>query len=194
MRKLLAVVAVSASLLVGSAFAVDEYKIDPVHSSANFAVKHMMVSTVKGRFTDVEGTISFDPQDVTKSSVKAVIKTASLTTDNTQRDTHLKSPDFFDVTKYPEMKFESTKIEKRGDQYVAIGNLTIKDVTKQVEIPFTVNAGDLGGQKKLGADGAFAINRMDYHVDWNKMPGAVDKDIKIELNVEAGVPKAPAAK
>jgi polyisoprenoid-binding protein YceI len=192
MRKFLAVLTL-ASALVGSAFAADEYKIDPVHSSANFAVKHMMVSTVKGRFTDVTGTISFDPQDVTKSQVKAVIKTPSITTDNGQRDGHLKSPDFFDVAKFPEMKFESTKIEKRGDQYVAIGNLTIKDVTKQVEIPFTVNAAEMGGQKRLGVDGSFTINRFDYHVDWDKMPGIVDKQIKVELNVEASVPKAAPA-
>ncbi len=194
MRKFFAVFTVASVLLVGSAFGADEYKIDPVHSSAAFAVKHMMVSTVKGRFTDVEGTITYDPQDVTKSTVKAVIKTSSITTDNAQRDGHLKSPDFFDVAKYPEIKFESTKIEKRGDQYVAIGNLTIKDVTKQVEIPFTVNAAEVGGQKKLGADGSLTINRMDFHVDWDKMPGTVGKDIKIDLSVEANVPKADAKK
>ena len=193
MRKIFAIIPIAVGLLVGSAFAADDYKIDPVHSSANFAVKHMMVSTVNGRFTDVEGTISYDPQDVTKSTVKAVIKTASVTTDNAQRDNHVKSADFFDVAKYPEIKFESTKIEKRGEQLVAIGNLTIKDVTKQVELPFTVNTAEVGGQKKLGADATLTINRMDYHVDWDKMPGTVDKTIKITLNVEAGQPKAAAA-
>lgn len=193
MRKIFAIIPIAVGLLVGSAFAVDDYKIDPVHSSANFAVKHMMVSTVNGRFTDVEGTISYDPQDVTKSTVKAVIKTASVTTDNAQRDNHIKSTDFFDVAKYPEIKFESTKIEKRGEQLVAIGNLTIKDVTKQVELPFTVNTAEVGGQKKLGADATLTINRMDYHVDWDKMPGTVDKTIKITLNVEAGQPKAASA-
>ncbi len=194
MRKLIAVATLAAGLMVGTAFGADDYKIDPNHSSANFAVKHLMVSTVKGRFTDVEGTITYDASDVTKSKVTAVIKTATVTTDQAQRDAHLKSADFFDVTKYPEMKFESTKIEKRGDGYVAIGNLTMKDVTKQVEVPFTVTAGDMGGQKKMGVDASFTIDRMDYHVDWDKMPGAVDKTIKIELNVEAGVPKAPTGK
>jgi polyisoprenoid-binding protein YceI len=192
MRKKSAI-AVVVALMAASAFAADTYKIDPVHSSANFAVKHMMVSTVKGRFTDVEGEINYDPTDVTKSTVKAVIKTPTMTTDNAQRDAHVKSPDFFDVAKYPEIRFESTKIEKRGDQYVAIGNLTIKDVTKQVELPFTVNAAEMGGQKRLGADASLTINRMDYHVDWNKMPGTVDKDVKIELNIEASQPKAAAA-
>lgn len=185
MRKALAVVTLAASFLVGSAFGIDEYKIDPNHSSANFAVKHMMVSTVNGRFTNVEGTINYDPSDVTNSTVKAVIKTSTVTTDNNSRDNHLKSGDFFDVAKYPEIKFESTKIEKRGDQYVAIGNLTIKDVTKQVELPFTVNVAEMGGQKHLGADANLTINRMDYHVNWNKAPGTVDKNIKITLNIEA---------
>lgn len=193
MRKAFAVATLAASFLVGSAFGIDEYKIDPNHSSANFAVKHMMVSTVNGRFTDVEGTINYDPSDVTNSSVKAVIKTATITTDNGTRDNHLKSADFFDVAKYPEIKFESTKIEKRGDQYVAIGNLTIKDVTKQVELPFTVNVAEMNGQKHLGADASLTINRMDYHVDWNKAPGTVDKNIKITLNVEAAQPKPAAA-
>ena len=192
MRKAFAVVTLAAGLL-GSAFGADEFKIDPVHSSANFAVKHMQVSTVKGRFTDVEGTISYDGKDVTNSTVKAVIKTPSVTTDNAQRDNHVKSADFFDVAKYPEIKFESTKIEKRGDQYVIIGNLTIKDVTKRVEMPFTVNVAEVGGQKHLGADASLTINRMDYHVDWNKMPGVVDNTIKIDLNVEASQPKAAAA-
>jgi len=193
MRKAFAVVTLAAGLLVGSAFGADEYKINPVNSSANFAVKHLMVSTVKGRFSDVQGIISYDTSDITKSSVKAVIKTSTLATDNASRDTHVKSADFFDVEKYPEIKFESTKIEKRGDQYVAIGNLTIKDVTKQVELPFTVNTTEMGGQKSLGADATLTINRFDYHVDWDKMPGSVDKTVKIELNIEASQPKAAAA-
>src|SRR3569833_587646 len=115
MRKIFAIAALAESLL-GSAFGVDEYKIDPNHSSANFAVKHMMVSTVNGRFTNVEGTINYDPSDVTSSTVKAVSKSSTVTTDNGSRDNHLKSADFFDVAKYPEIKFESTKIEKRGEQ------------------------------------------------------------------------------
>ena len=141
----------------------------------------------------MQGVINYDPQDVTRSTVKAVIKTSTITTDNAKRDDDLKSPNFFDVTKYPEIKFESTKIEKRGDQYVAIGNLTIKDVTKQVELPFTVTTAELGGKKRLGSDATLTINRNDYHVDWNKMPGVVDDTVKIELNIEAGQPAAAAA-
>jgi polyisoprenoid-binding protein YceI len=193
MRKALIIATLAVSFLVGSAFGIDEYKIDPNHSSANFAVKHLMVSTVNGRFANVEGSINYDPKDVTNSSVKAVIKTATITTDNEKRDSDLKTgAGFFEVAKYPEIKFESTKIEKRGDQYVAIGNLTIKDVTKQVELPFTVNVAEMGGQKHLGADATLTINRMDYHVDWDKAPGMVDKTVKITLNIE-GKQASPAA-
>jgi polyisoprenoid-binding protein YceI len=194
MRKVFAIATLAAGFLVGSAFGIDEYKIDPVHSSANFAVKHLMVSTVNGRFPSVEGTINYDPKDVTNSTVKAVIKTPTITTDNETRDNDLKSAKYFDVAKYPEIKFESTKIEKRGDQYVAIGNLTIKDVTKQVELPFTVNVAEMGGQKHLGADATLTINRMDYHVDWDKVPGMVDKTVKITLNIEGKQAAAATAK
>jgi polyisoprenoid-binding protein YceI len=193
MRKVFAIATLAAGFLVGSAFGIDEYKIDPVHSSANFAVKHLMVSTVNGRFPSVEGTINYDPKDVTNSTVKAVIKTPTITTDNETRDNDLKSAKYFEVAKYPEIKFESTKIEKRGDQYVAIGNLTIKDVTKQVELPFTVNVAEMGGQKHLGADATLTINRMDYHVDWDKVPGMVDKTVKITLNIEGKQAAAAAA-
>jgi len=124
MGLLLAVVAVC-----GSALAADEYKIDPNHSSANFAVTHLMVSTVNGRFTAFEGKILYDDKDVTKSSVNVAIKTASINTDNTSRDNDLRSPGFFDAEKFPEITFQSKSIEKKGNDYVAHGTLTIKGVT-----------------------------------------------------------------
>lgn len=183
-------VAMSFSLLAvllfaASAFAAETYKIDSVHSSANFSVRHMMVSTVKGRFTEVQGTIVYDEKDVAKSSVKATIKTATINTDNGQRDVHLKSPDFFDAAKYPEIQFVSTKVEKRGDQLVAIGNLTIKDVTRQVELPFTVVSAEMGGKKRVGVDSAIKLNRYDYNVSYDPTGAAVGKDVAIDLNLEA---------
>lgn len=183
-----------ALTLSAAAFASDEYKIDPAHSSANFSVRHMMVSTVKGRFTDVSGAIVYDEKDITKSSVTAVIKTASVNTDNAQRDTHLKTPDFFDATKYPEIKFASTKIEKRGDQLVAIGNLTVKDVTKQVELPFTVVAAEVKGRKLIGVEASIKIIRYDYNVNYDPTGAGVGKEVTIDINLEAGVPKPPPAK
>ncbi len=189
MRKFL----ISAVLLLSALplFSQD-FQIDKAHSSANFAVKHMMVSTVRGRFSDISGTIHLDPADITKSSVTAVIKAASVNTDNERRDNDLRSAHFFDVEKYPEIKFESTKVEKRGDQYIAIGNLTIKDVTKQVEIPFSLAQAEARGRKRIGADGSLTINRMDYHVDWDPTGTTVSKDVQIQLDVEAAAP-APNA-
>lgn len=168
------------------ALAADTYKIDPAHSSANFTVKHMGISTVHGRFTDVSGTILFDEKVPENSSVTAVIKTASVNTDNATRDKHLNTPDFFDTAKYPEITFKSTSIRRDGAKYVAVGNLTIKDVTKQVEIPFTLAAGKgMKGEPRLGAEGELTINRDDYHVSYG--PAAVvSKDVNIVLSIEAG--------
>lgn len=173
-----------------------EYKIDPVHSSATFKVRHMMVSTVVGRFTDVEGTITYDDKDPSKSKVEAVIKTASITTDNATRDGDLKD-NYFEITKYPEMKFTSTKVEKRGDQWIATGPLTIKDVTKTVEIPFDLTAANTRFGPAVGASADFKVNRNDYHVATGKMVdngSIVGNDIAIELNVEAHQPKPAPGK
>ena len=171
-----------------------EYKIDPVHSSATFKVKHMLVSTVVGRFTDINGTIWYDAQDPTKSKVEAIIKTASVNTDNGMRDGDLKNG-YFEVEKFPEMTFKSTKVEKRGDQWVATGPLTIKDVTKTVEIPFDLTAANTPHGPALGASATIKVNRNDYHVAKASMVdngATVGNDITIELNVEAHPPR-PAA-
>jgi polyisoprenoid-binding protein YceI len=194
-NSIFAMILILVLTLSSAAFAADEYKIDPVHSSANFAVRHMLVSTVKGRFTEVNGTILYDQKDPTKSSVKAVIKVASITTDNGQRDGHLKSPDFFDAAKYPEIQFVSTRVEKRGDQLVAIGNLTIKDVTKEVELPFTIVSAEMMGKKRIGVDSSIKLIRYDYHVSYDPTGAAVSKEVTIDLNLEAGsTAPAPAAK
>jgi len=169
-----------------------EYKIDPVHSSATFKVKHLTVSTVTGRFSDISGTINYDENDPSKSKVEATIKTATVNTDNSSRDGDLKQ-NYFEVEKYPEMKFSSTKVEKRGDQWVATGPLTIKDVTKTVEIPFEVGKADTKMGPKLGASATFKINRHDYHVEKSSVVdngAVVGNDITIELNVEGNPPKA----
>jgi polyisoprenoid-binding protein YceI len=163
-----------------------DFKIDPNHSSANFSVKHLLVSTVRGRFSSgVTGTIHLDQQDITKSSVTADIKTDTVDTDNASRDKDLHSERFFDVQKYPDIKFQSTSVQHRGDDYVAIGNLTIKDVTKQVELPFTLSQADVRGKKKLGIETSMTINRLDYHVDYDPSGTTVSKEVKIEIDLEA---------
>jgi polyisoprenoid-binding protein YceI len=183
-RLLLITVALALSSL---ALAADNYTIDPAHTSANFSVKHLGLSMVHGRFATVNGTILFDEKAVEKSSVAVVIKTDSINTDNAMRDKDLNSPRYFDTAAYPEIKFTSTGIRKvGGDQYVAVGNLTIRDVTKQVEIPFTLAQGKgPKGDPRLGVEGSLTINRLDYKVGSTIPAMAVGTDIKIDLEVEA---------
>ena len=177
-------------------FAADEFTIDPVHSSANFSVKHLAISTVHGRFSDLSGTIVYDEKNPAKSSVKAVIKTASVNTDNAMRDKDLRSANFFDSEKYPEMRFQSTKVEKVGNQLQVTGNLTIKDVTRQVSFPITLAEGEARGKTRLGIDFSIALNRFDYNVSFDSTGATVGKDIKIDVSVEAikNVPAGAAAK
>ena len=183
------------------AFAAEDYKIDPVHSSANFSVRHMMVSTVTGRFAGgLSGTIHYDDKDISKSSVKATIKVASVNTDNENRDKDLRGPNFFDADKYPEITFESQRIEKRGENYVAIGNFTMKGVTKQIELPFTIGGriNDGKGRGRIGIQSSTALNRQDYGISWNRAVegggAVVGNEVKIDLNIEGTlVPSAAAA-
>lgn len=185
-------------LLCGSALAADQYKIDPVHSNVGFAVKHMVVNTVHGRFNEWSGDIVYDDKDPAKSSVNVTIKTASINTENSQRDTHLKSPDFLDVTKFPEITFQSKSVDKQGDGFVAHGVLTIHGVSKNVDLSFKINGPiKVGDSNLLGAEASLTINRQDYGVAWSKSlaPGelVVADDVKIDINVEAKQVKAAGA-
>jgi polyisoprenoid-binding protein YceI len=196
-RKILALVAGLLSLCAAAA-AADEFKIDPVHSTVGFAVKHMVVNTVHGRFNDCNGQILYDDKDPSKSSVNVTIKSASINTDNAQRDTHLKSPDFLDVEKFPEITFQSKSIEKKPDGFIAHGVLTIRGVSKNVDLPFKVNGPiNVGNSSLLGAEASLTINRQEYGVSWSKSlaPGelVVGNDVKIDINVEAKQVKPGAA-
>jgi polyisoprenoid-binding protein YceI len=189
-----------AVLCLGSAaWAADEYKIDPVHSRVGFAVKHMVINTVHGRFTDFNGAILYDDKDVSKSSVNVTIKAASINTDNTQRDGDLRSANFLEVEKFPEITFKSKAVEKKGNGFVAHGTLTIHGVAKDVDLLFTLGGPlDTGRGKLLGAEAGLTINRQDYGVAWTRsMAGGeliVANDVAIEINVEARqAPPAPAA-
>lgn len=193
MRRHMVVAVLAVAFLVPGALPAEDFKIDPAHSSANFSVKHLMISSVKGRFADISGAIHLDENDISKSSVTAVIKATSINTDNERRDNHLRSGDFFDVAKYPEIRFQSTSVEKRGEQYVAIGNLTIKDVTKQIELPFMFATANANGKKRMGVEASTKINRFEYHVEYDKTGASVGKEVKIELNLEAAGESATAA-
>jgi len=192
MRKYLGLTMLLLSLC-GAALAADEFKIDPNHSSLNFAVAHRGVSTVVGRFTSFEGKILLDDKDVTKSSVNVTIKTASINTDVAPRDNDLRSANYFDAEKFPEITFQSKSVEKKGDGYVAHGTLTIHGVSKDVDLPFEfkgpVDAGR--GGKVMGVHASLTINRVDYGV--GKATPMIGSDVKIELYVEAGLASpAPA--
>lgn len=193
----LALAGLALAALVPPAVAADTFTFDTSHTTVGFAVKHMVISTVKGRFNDFSGTIMYDPQDVTKSSVEVTIKTASVDTGNADRDKHLRSADFFDAEKYPEITFKSTRVEKRGNGYVAHGPLTMHGVTKEVELPFTVTGviNDPWGNIRLGAEvEPVKVNRQDFGVSWSKALDSgglvVSDDVALELSVEAVKKKA----
>src|SRR5215467_4966583 len=192
MRKILGLL-LAVIAIAGSALAADEYKIDPNHSSVNFAVTHLMVSTVLGRFTAFEGKILYDDKDVTKSSVNVTIKTASISTDVVNRDNDLKSANYFDAEKFPEITFQSKSVEKKGNDLVVHGTLTIHGVSKDVDLPFEMKGPvDAGRGKVMGAHGSLTVNRQDYGV--GKATPMIGGEVKIDLYVEARqAPPAPAA-
>ena len=159
------------STLATPQIAVSTWNLDPAHSVAEFKVKHMMISNVKGQFTKLTGALKFDDQDITKSSVEASIDAASIHTGDAQRDAHLKSADFFDVEKFPTLNFRSTGVARKSDDELAVtGDLTIHGVTRKVV--FTVEgptpaAKDPWGNTRLGLSANTKINRKDYGLSWN---------------------------
>ena len=189
-RRWAGALALAATAVAPVAYAEDVYTIDPVHSSVEYKVKHMMVSDVKGSFETFSGTITFDPANIEKSSVEVTIESASVSTNNERRDGHLKSPDFFDVEKFPTITFKSKKITKKGDGFVALGDLTMHGVTKEIELPFTLTGPvNAGPASIIGVSAATEINRQDFGVSWNKTLDAggvvVSDKVRIELEVEA---------
>jgi polyisoprenoid-binding protein YceI len=159
------------STMTATRTATTTWNIDPVHSVAEFKVKHMMISNVKGQFTGVKGSLSLDESDITKSSVEVTIEVASINTRDAQRDAHLKSADFFDAEKLPTLSFRSNRITQIGEGELAVaGDLTIHGVTRKVE--FTVEgptppARDPWGNTRLGLSATTKINRKDFGLTWN---------------------------
>lgn len=180
-----------------------DYKIDPAHSIIGFAIRHLEINWVEGRFKDFTGMIHYDDQDVTKSSVDFTAKVESIDTGVAPRDKHLRTADFFEVEKYPEMTFKSTRVERKGkDQYVLHGDLTLKGVTKPVALPFTITGAikDGRGTTRFGITAQTKINRRDFGITWGKPleNGGLDvgNEVMIELHLEALKPAptpAPAA-
>jgi polyisoprenoid-binding protein YceI len=186
-------------MLCLSAFAgTTTWQIDPKHSSAQFAVTHLMISTVRGEFHQVNGTVVYDDVDISKSSVHVTIDASTVDTREPDRDKHLMSPDFFDVAKYPTITFKSTRVEPAGPGKLKVtGDLTIRGVTKQAALEVTdpkPAIKDPWGLQRTAVSGATKINRQDFGVAWNKTLDSggvvVGDDVNITLDVEMVVPPA----
>ena len=174
------------------ASAVTHWNVDPAHTHAQFKVKHMMISNVKGEFTKVTGTLEMDENDITNSRVEASIDAGSLNTREPDRDTHLKSADFFDVEKFPALTFQSTHISKKGDGELAVeGNLSIHGVTRktvfEVEGP-TPPTKDPWGNTRIGLSATARIDRKDFGLNWNQALETggilIGHDVAITLDAE----------
>jgi polyisoprenoid-binding protein YceI len=182
----------STSTLTSPQTATTTWNIDPVHSVAEFKVKHMMISNVKGQFPKVSGKLTLDESDVSKSKVETSIETASIETRDPQRDGHLKSPDFFHVEKFPSMTFKSTGIKVVRDGELSVeGDLTIRDTTRKVV--FTVEGPtpatkDPWGNTRLAVSATTKINRKDFGLTWNAALETggilVGEEVTITLDVQ----------
>jgi len=168
------------------------YVVDPTHSSIGFTVRHAMVTKVRGTFDEFEGSGHFDPETPADSRVNLTIQAKSINTRNADRDAHLRTNDFFDMERYPELRFESTSVKGLdGDRYAVTGDLTIKDVTKAVTIEFesTGSAVDPYGNQRLGFEGRTTINRKDWGITWNaalETGGVVvSEKVNLEFDVSA---------
>lgn len=166
------------------------YAVEPSHSSLEFAVKHMLIAKTKGRFQDYNVVANIDESDFTRSNATVTIQAASIDTRQADRDGHLKSADFLDVEKFPQITFVSRKIEPDGDDWRVIGDLTIRDVTREVELEGEVSgpAKDPWGGSRIGLSLAGKVNRKDFGMVWNaalETGGVlVADDVKLNIEVE----------
>ena len=167
-----------------------KWKLDHDHSSVGFQVAHMVVSKTNGKFTEYSGVVEMDAEAQEFKSIEAVIQTASVTTDHQKRDDHLRSPDFFNVQKFPTMTYKMKSYKKTGDQYTALGDLTLLGVTKEITLVGTFNgvAQDPWGNTRAGFTAEGTINRKDYGMKFSKLLDSggmlVGDEVKIKLEIE----------
>jgi len=166
-----------------------QYPIDTNHSTVGFSVSIMDgLSKVNGKFTDFTVTLTNDEKDITKSSVSVVIKSASINTGIPARDNHLKSAEFFDVDRYPEITFQSKRVEKKGKQLFAVGTFTMHGVSKEIVLPFQitgVNKDPVSKKMNLGYSTRTVLNRRDFGINWThpKVPNFIGDNVEIEINL-----------
>ncbi|MFZ1135204.1 MAG: YceI family protein [Candidatus Korobacteraceae bacterium] len=193
MSKVLAFLSAVLLLAVSAAAEVQTWQIDPNHTAAQFSVRHMGISTVRGAFTKVSGSAQYDPSDPSKTSVEAVIDAASVDTRVSMRDDDLRSPNYFEVTKYPTITFKSKSVQDAGaGKLKIVGDLTIHGVTKEVALDVdgpSAPVTDPKGNSHVGASASTTVKRTDFGVgSSNPMIG---EDITITIDVEL-VRKAPS--
>lgn len=186
MSRLSFISALILGLVASGAAQTAPWQIDPNHSAAEFSVRHLGVSTVRGAFTKVSGTASYDPADPSKTTLEATIDAASVDTRVQMRDNDLRSPNFFDVQKYPTLTFRSTQVRSAGEGKLQItGDLTIHGVTKQVVLDVDGPSAPIKspkGEQRIGASATTKINRRDFGV--NGAPGVAGDDVTITIDVE----------
>ena len=173
------------------------YKIDKVHSEADFTIRHMAISNVHGRFGNISGTVTFDDKDVEKSAVDATVDVTTVDTGVPQRDGHLKSGDFFDTAKFPTMTFKSKSVSKSGEGFDVLGDLTLHGVSKPVTLHVVASKEQTGMDGKSiarGFEATTTLHRQDFGLVWNGTlksgDSALGDDVKIDINIEAGKPAA----
>jgi polyisoprenoid-binding protein YceI len=189
-----------AALALPASAGTTTYQIDPRHSSAGFGVTHLMISTVRGEFHGVTGTVVVDDTDISKSSVNVTIDATTVDTREPDRDKHLKSEAFFDVAKFPTITFQSSKVERNADGSLKVtGDLTIRGVTKTAVLTATLPKApikDPWGLQRTAVSASTKINRQDFGVAWNQKLDSggvvVGDDVNITLDVEMIIP--PQAK
>lgn len=189
-RSIIVLTLILALIPASTTLAADKYTIDPAHCHIGFSVRHLVINNIRGRFTDYEGSIIYDEQDITRSSVEITIKAQSVNTDVQPRDEHLRTSEFFDVAKFPDITFKSTRVEKRGTGFAATGLFTMHGVAKEITIPFKINGkNNFQGGTHLGVEGTVVIDRRDFGISWSATLDngglVVGNDVTIELNIEA---------
>ena len=183
----------NSSRVTGSAGALAQsiWSIDPAHSAAQFQVKHLMISTVRGEFGNLSGTVSFDGKSFSTIKAEAVIDVGSINTREKKRDDHLRSADFFDAAKFPAITFKSKRVENvKGNNFNLVGDLTMRGVTREVTLAVeaTPVVKGMGGEPRIGATATARLNRQDFGIKWNRSLDAggvvVSDEVQITLDLE----------
>ena len=193
-RTMLAVVTLSATILLALPAAAAEWNVDASHSSVGFKVRHLAISKVKGSFKEFSGTATGEPGKPETFRVSATVQVASIDTGNDKRDDHLRSADFFEVETYPEITFESTKVEMAGDEGKVTGELTIHGVTKTVtfDLEYAGMVKDPWGNTRMGFGMETTVDRRDFGLSWSKAmeTGGLVVDNEVELEIAAELVQA----